>query len=50
MTHPEPDAPAQRPPSVKPPEGEAQPASDGAEPIDDAPVPPLTAPSDTKGG
>ncbi len=32
------------------PEPEAQPASDGAAPIDDSPVPPLTNPSDTKGG
>ena len=31
-------------------EPEAQPASDGVAPIDDSPVPPLTNPSDTKGG
>jgi len=37
-------------PAVPAPEGEAQPASDGAAPIDDSPVPPLTNEADTKGG
>ena len=37
-------------PAVPAPDGEAQPASDGAAPIDDSAVPPLTNEADTKGG
>ena len=53
MAHPDPNPSDPRRDAVEAgpaPEPEAQPASDGAAPIDDSPVPPLTNPSDTKGG
>ena len=53
MAHPEPEPSEPRGDGVDlapVPEPEAQPASDGAAPIDDSPVPPLTNSEDTKGG
>ena len=60
MAHPDPDSPEQRPDAghgstrIDTDNGISsttpQPASDGAAPIDDVPVPPLTVPADTKGG
>jgi hypothetical protein len=53
MAHPDPEPSDPRRDSVNQapaPESEAQPASDGAAPIDDSPVPPLTDSADTKGG
>ncbi len=53
MAHPDPEPSDARRDSVNSaaaPGDEAQPASDGAATIDDAPVPPLTDEEDTKGG